>query len=64
MTLSWLASDGVVAEANTGRAEDDPALFATTTWNAPTTLGVVHLFVVLHDNRGGIDFATYDATIQ
>jgi hypothetical protein len=64
MTISWLATAGVVAEANTGRPESDPTLFTTTTWTAPTTVGTVHLFLVLHDSRGGVDFATYDATVQ
>ena len=64
MTVSWLASDGDLATANSGRAEDDPALFATTTWTAPATPGPVHLFVVLRDSRGGVDFAAYDATVR
>ena len=64
MTVSWLASDGVLAAANTGRAEDDPALFTTTTWTAPPTAGTVHLFVVLRDSRGGVDFAAYDAIVR
>jgi hypothetical protein len=64
MTVSWLASDGVFAAANTGRAEDDPALFATTTWTAPSTPGPVHLFVVLRDSRGGVDFAAFDAIVR
>lgn len=64
MTLSWMATDGVIAATNSGRAADDPALFATTTWTAPSTPGVVHLFVVLRDSRGGVDFATFDATVR
>jgi hypothetical protein len=64
MTVSWLASDGVLAAANTGRAEADPELFTTTTWTAPSTPGIVHLFVVLRDSRGGVDFAAYDATVR
>lgn len=64
MTVSWLATDGDLAQANSGRAEDDPALFTTTTWTAPSTLGPVHLFVVLRDSRGGVDFASYDATVR
>lgn len=64
MTVSWLATDGAVAAANTGRTEDDPALFTTTTWTAPSTPGPTHLFVVLHDSRGGIDFASYDVTVR
>ena len=64
MTVSWLASDGVLAAANTGRAEDDAALFTTTTWTAPATAGVAHLFVALRDSRGGVDFASYDVTVR
>ncbi len=64
MTVSWLASDGDVAPANSGRGEDDPALFATTSWTAPSTPGPVHLFVVLRDSRGGVDFAAWDATVR
>jgi hypothetical protein len=64
MTVSWFASDGMIESANTGRDEGDPALFATTTWTAPATRGVVHLFVVLHDSRGGVDFAAVDVTVQ
>jgi hypothetical protein len=64
MTVSWLASDGTITSANTGRAEGDPALFTTTTWTAPTTAGVAHLFLVLHDSRGGIDVAAVDATVR
>jgi len=64
MTVSWLASDGDIAASNSGRGEDDPALFATTTWTAPPTPGVVHLFVVLRDSRGGVDFAAWDATVR
>ena len=64
MTVSWMASGGEIGSANSGRPEGDPALFATTTWTAPSAPGVVHLFVVLHDSRGGIDFAAVDATVR
>jgi hypothetical protein len=63
MTVSWLASGGTIAASNSGRAEDDPALFTTTTWTAPTTPGPVHLFVVLRDSRGGVDVAAWDALV-
>ena len=64
MTVSWLATAGEIGEANTGRSEDDPALFTTTTWTAPSAPGPAHLFVVLHDSRGGIDFAAWDVTVR
>jgi hypothetical protein len=64
MTVSWLADGGVIGATNTGRAEGDPALFTTTTWTAPTTPGTSNLFVVLHDSRGGVDFATWPLTVR
>ena len=64
MTVSWLASAGDLEAANSGRAEDDPALFTTTTWTAPSTPGPAHLFVVLHDSRGGVDFAAWAVTVR
>ncbi|MCU1277656.1 MAG: hypothetical protein JWM53_1202 [bacterium] len=64
MTVSWLASDGTIASANSGRGEDEAALFTTTTWTAPPAAGVVHLFVVLRDSRGGVDVAAWDAQVR
>jgi hypothetical protein len=64
MTVSWLASAGAIEGTNSGRAEDDAALFTTTRFTAPLTPGVVHLFVVLRDSRGGADVAAVDATVR
>ncbi|HEX4459978.1 MAG TPA: hypothetical protein VIA18_18500 [Polyangia bacterium] len=61
MTLSWYATAGAFATERSGRAEDDPALSASDTWTAPRTPGPAHVWVVLEDSRGGIDFA--DAAI-
>jgi hypothetical protein len=33
-----------------------------TSWRAPAA-GVVHLWVVLRDSRGGVDFAGYDLAV-
>jgi hypothetical protein len=64
MTVSWLADGGAIGATNTGRGENDPALFTTTTWTAPSTPGTTQLFVVLHDSRGGVDFATWPLTVR
>ncbi|HXU70541.1 MAG TPA: hypothetical protein VN947_14490 [Polyangia bacterium] len=64
MTVSWFVSDGTIGSANTGRGENDEQLFTTTTWTAPATAGVAHLFVVLHDSRGGVDFTAVDLTVR
>ena len=64
MTVSWFAGAGAFAVEESGRAEDDPALDTSNRWSAPTTAGPVHLFLVLRDSRGGVDFAAYDATVR
>jgi hypothetical protein len=63
MTVSWFATAGVLASERSGRGENDPALDATNTWSAPSTPGPAHLYVVLRDSRGGVDFAAYDVTV-
>lgn len=64
MTVSWFVTDGSIGSANTGRGEDDDALFTTTTWTAPASAGVAHLYVVLHDSRGGVDVRAVDLTVR
>lgn len=61
--ISWFATAGDLADEQTGRAEDDPALTTETTWDAPQVAGAVHLWLVLRDSRGGVDFAGYDLTV-
>jgi hypothetical protein len=61
LTVSWLASTGSFAAAHTGSAAGDLALATTNQWSAPA--GPAHLFVVLRDSRGGVDFAAYDVNL-
>ena len=63
LRVSWLATAGTMADDVTGRAEDDLATTTHTIWQAPTTPGPVHLWLVLRDSRGGVDFAAYTITI-
>jgi hypothetical protein len=60
MRVSWFVTGGSLADDVTGRAEDDLATTTETTWLAPSTRGVAHLWLVLRDRRGGSDFAAYD----
>ncbi len=64
LTVSWYATAGAIATASTGRAGDDAGTFATTTWTAPSTAGAAHLYVVLRDSRGGVDFGDYDVVVR
>jgi hypothetical protein len=57
LSVSWFATDGSFAHDRTGRGETEPDLTSNDVWTAPTTLGLVHLWVLLRDIRGGVDFA-------
>lgn len=63
MSVAWYASGGTLKDESTGRAEGDLETTSENTWTAPTAAGAAHLWVVLRDSRGGVDFATVDATV-
>jgi hypothetical protein len=63
MRVSWFATTGSFAHEVTGRDENDPATDTDNVWTAPASAGPVHLWLVLRDSRGGLDFAAYDATV-
>jgi hypothetical protein len=64
MRVSWFVTAGSLADEITGRAEGDLATTTETTWLAPSTPGVAHLWLVLRDSRGGSDFAAYDLQVR
>lgn len=64
LRVSWFVTGGTLADEVTGREEGDPATDTESTWQAPMDPGVVHLWVVLRDSRGGVDFAAYDLTVR
>jgi hypothetical protein len=59
LRLSWFATGGVFQHDRTGRTESEPETdrFTQNLWTAPLTPGSVHLWLVLRDSRGGVDFA-------
>jgi hypothetical protein len=61
--VSWYATAGRFDDSTTGRAETDPALWTENGWQAPAEVGTYYLWLVLHDSRGGTDFATYGVTV-
>ncbi len=63
LRVSWFATAGSFMHEVTGRDEGDLATTTDDVWTAPTTPGPVHLWLVLRDSRGGIDFAAYDLTV-
>jgi hypothetical protein len=64
LTLAWYSSSGVFDREATGRSEDDATTFSDNTWTAPMSPGVAEVWVVARDNRGGVDFAAYRASVR
>ncbi|HVY40479.1 MAG TPA: hypothetical protein VHM31_21220 [Polyangia bacterium] len=63
LRVAWYATGGAFRRDVTGRASDDPATYTQNEWTAPATPGPVHLWAVLRDNRGGIDFASAEIDV-
>jgi hypothetical protein len=59
--LSWFATAGAFDDSLTGGGEGDTATEGT--WQSPAGAEVVLLWLVLHDSRGGADFASYTLTV-
>jgi hypothetical protein len=63
MRVSWYITAGSVAHERTGRAEDETDTSTSNEWTAPTTPGPVHLWIILRDARGGLDFQSLDLDV-
>jgi hypothetical protein len=64
MRVAWFAGAGSFADDHTGRREDEDETFSDGSWTAPKTPGPVHLWVVLRDSRGGIDWQSYVVEVE
>ena len=62
MRVSWFSSGGSFEHDVTGRGEEEVENYAENTWQSETT-GLVHIWVVLNDARGGTDFASLDLEV-
>jgi hypothetical protein len=64
LSVSWFATDGSFAHDRTGRGETETDLTTRNVWTAPAAgAGPVHLWVLLRDSRGGVDFAEASMTV-
>lgn len=55
ISVAWYGSAGKLANAQTGRTESDPdGVDSFNTWTAPDSPGLVKLWIVLRDDRGGV----------
>jgi hypothetical protein len=63
MQVAWYSSGGALDTESTGRASGDSVTTSDDGWSAPSVAGTVHLWIVLRDSRGGVDFAEYDLVV-
>ena len=65
MRVAWFATQGSFEDDHTGRTEDDFAVnFSDNTWQAPSTPGLVFMWVVLRDARGGTDWQSFQLQVE
>ena len=65
MRISWFASAGSFESDHTGQSADDYALTTSDgVWTAPDVAGPVFIWVVLRDDRGGVDWKSYAVSVE
>jgi hypothetical protein len=64
IVASWYATGGSFDLDRVGRSGTDTATTAENHWTAPTSAGVVHLWVVLLDARGGVGWGSYAIKVE
>jgi hypothetical protein len=63
LSLSWFVTGGSFEHDRTGVAAGDPATTTSNRWTAPIEPGIVHLWLVLRDSRGGAAFKSYQIEV-
>jgi hypothetical protein len=63
LRISWFATGGAFEHDATGRGQTEMETFTQNVWTAPITPGPVYFWMVLRDNRGGIDFAATEIDV-
>ena len=65
MRLSWYATGGEFEHDRSGRTEEQASVpYADNAWTAPDHAGDVRLWVVLRDDRGGVDWGAYFVHVE
>jgi hypothetical protein len=59
MAVAWYATGGAFDFDRAGRSNDDPATTSDNGWQAPDTAGIVTMWIVLRDERGGVGWQQY-----
>jgi hypothetical protein len=64
LTLAWYGTAGHFESHQTGRSETDAdGVDTENRWTAPKTEGLVRLWTVLRDDRGGTSFRSYEIDV-
>lgn len=64
IVASWYATGGAFSVDRSGRGQDDPNTTASNQWTAPSAAGLVHMWVVLRDARGGVGWQSYTIAVH
>jgi hypothetical protein len=69
LEVTWYATAGTLdaprtGESSPGALADSASTSTDNTWTAPTAARDVTLWLVLRDDRGGVSFRTYHATVK
>jgi len=64
MVASWYATAGIFDVDRAGRAETDATTSVDNGWTAPASAGLVHVWLVLRDSRGGSGWESYTALVE
>jgi hypothetical protein len=63
LRVSWFATAGAFEHDLTGRGEDEMQTTSDNDWTAPTNPGMVTMWVVLRDSRGGVAWRQFTVTV-
>jgi len=63
LRVSWFATAGSFEHDRTGRGETEMETSSDDIWTAPKDAGMVTMWVVLRDSRGGVDWRQFTLTV-
>jgi hypothetical protein len=65
LTVSWYVTDGTLSRASQSLSADELAAGArfATSWEAPSGAGTVYGWAVLRDDRGGVDWRSFELMV-
>jgi hypothetical protein len=64
IAVAWFATGGTFDADRTGRVSSDLTNTSDNGWKAPEARGLVHIWIVLRDDRGGVGWAHYPVHVD